>query len=648
MRIKEIFIGMFFLIACLMYCSAQQHAIEITNSRDVWNIGQDIMVYTDESQNQTIQDILSPNIDKQFGRSEQAIPNIGITSAALWCKFIIENKTSQECYLKISNAAIEEISLFQINKDGYIEEKKTGCYLNFNQREVRNNHYLLKLYTTTSTPATFYLRVRHYRGTQLPIDVGTLKGFAESLHTIDFIQGIYFGFMLLMVLYNLFVYLSVRDKAYLYYVVYIATMALMNGSLAGYAFEYLWGNYAWVSRYEDLITASLGITGILFATNFLQTKQNMPRVHRIFIGFILLFFIGIAIVLSGQFMLGRIANELISFLLMLLIFGSAFALRRKGYKPAKYFLLACSVLMVGVIVFILKDFDVIPYSVLTVHSLQIGSAIEAMLFSFALADRINIYKKEKEAAQIESFNQLRENEKLILLQNVMLETKVEERTRELTTEKQKSDELLLNILPSKTAEELKTTGKAKAQRFEQVTVMFTDFKNFTQASEKLTPEELVEEINRCYSEFDTIITKYGVEKIKTIGDSYMCAGGLPIPNQTHAQDVVRAGLEMQEFIENYKQEQIQKGLTYFELRIGIHTGAVVAGIIGIKKFAYDIWGDTVNTASRMESSGEIGKVNISGTTYELIKNLFTCTYRGKIQAKNKGEIDMYFVESAIH
>jgi adenylate cyclase len=211
-------------------------------------------------------------------------------------------------------------------------------------------------------------------------------------------------------------------------------------------------------------------------------------------------------------------------------------------------------------------------------------------------------------------------------------------------EKKRSEKLLLNILPEETAEELKATGTAKTKRYDLVSVLFTDFKNFTQASEILSPEDLVAEINYCYSEFDRIVERFGIEKIKTIGDSYMCAGGLPVSNTTHPFDIVSAGLEMVKFIERNKQERIQSGLPYFELRLGIHSGPVVAGIVGIKKFAYDIWGDTVNTASRMESSGEVGRVNISGTTYELVKDKFNCMYRGKIEAKNKGVIDMYFAE----
>jgi class 3 adenylate cyclase len=210
-------------------------------------------------------------------------------------------------------------------------------------------------------------------------------------------------------------------------------------------------------------------------------------------------------------------------------------------------------------------------------------------------------------------------------------------------EKQRSEELLLNILPEEVADELKKKGSAEAQQIDEVTVLFTDFKGFTQLAEKLTPKELVAEINECFSAFDYIVEKYNVEKIKTIGDAYMAAGGLPTANTTHAKDVIYAALEIQLFMEKFKAKKIAANELFFEIRIGIHTGPVVAGIVGVKKFAYDIWGDTVNTASRMESSGEVGKVNISGATFDLVKDLFECEYRGKIQAKGKGEIDMYFV-----
>ncbi|MBP7156596.1 MAG: hypothetical protein KBA60_11340 [Flavobacteriales bacterium] len=211
----------------------------------------------------------------------------------------------------------------------------------------------------------------------------------------------------------------------------------------------------------------------------------------------------------------------------------------------------------------------------------------------------------------------------------------------------RSDELLLNILPEEVAEELKAKGHADAKHFDQVTILFTDFKGFTEASERLTPQELVEELNTCFKAFDGIITARGIEKIKTIGDAYMCAGGLPVPSSSTPAGVVHAALEMQAFMIARKTERDAQGKPAFEMRVGIHTGPVVAGIVGVKKFAYDIWGDTVNTASRMESSGEVGQVNISEATYELVKKEIGLTFtpRGRIQAKGKGEMEMYFVSS---
>jgi adenylate cyclase len=236
-------------------------------------------------------------------------------------------------------------------------------------------------------------------------------------------------------------------------------------------------------------------------------------------------------------------------------------------------------------------------------------------------------------------NKLRANKKL-----EQKNAEIEAQKAIVEMERKKSDNLLLNILPEETATELKETGKATPKSYEMVTVLFTDFKGFTNIAEKMTAEQVIQELDHCFLAFDQIIDKYDLEKIKTIGDAYMCAGGVPVANATNPQDAVAAGLEMQAFMEQWQKEKKAKNEPYFELRLGIHTGKVVAGVVGNRKFAYDIWGDAVNIASRMESSGEAGKVNISGTTYELVKDKFKATHRGKIAAKNKGEIDMYFVE----
>lgn len=227
----------------------------------------------------------------------------------------------------------------------------------------------------------------------------------------------------------------------------------------------------------------------------------------------------------------------------------------------------------------------------------------------------------------------------IAIENSTLFAEVQENLEVISTEKKKSDELLLNILPEEVASELKQNGYAEAKHFEEVSVLFTDFVGFTRISQTLSPKDLVAEIDSYFSEFDRIMVKHGIEKIKTIGDAYMAVCGLPAENHEHALKIIRAAKDIVAFVADRKSNG---GL--FDIRVGINTGSVVAGIIGIKKYAYDIWGDTVNTAARMESNSEAGRINISETTYELIKSEFNCTYRGEIEAKNKGLIKMYFVD----
>lgn len=214
-------------------------------------------------------------------------------------------------------------------------------------------------------------------------------------------------------------------------------------------------------------------------------------------------------------------------------------------------------------------------------------------------------------------------------------------------EKRRSDELLLNILPEEVMHELKAHGKTTARNYAKATVLFADIKDFTVISEQLSPDDLIEGLDAYFERFDLVIEKYDIEKIKTIGDAYVCAGGIPTKSEGNPHLVVQAALDFMYEIDKLRKDRLAQGKIPFEFRIGIHTGQLVAGVIGIRKFAYDIWGDTVNMAARMQQSSDAGKINISGATYELVKDKFACVYRGKIEAKNKGEIDMYFVEKAI-
>ena len=229
----------------------------------------------------------------------------------------------------------------------------------------------------------------------------------------------------------------------------------------------------------------------------------------------------------------------------------------------------------------------------------------------------------------------------IYKRNSELERQVLQRTEELRVEKQRSDDLLLNILPGEVAEELKANGHSIAKHFDHVTVLFTDFKNFTKVSELLTPQELVSELNTCFTVFDNLLAKYHVEKIKTVGDAYLAVSGLPVPSDAHAVNMVSLALDIRDYI---TQRKAHLGDRTFDIRIGVHSGEVVAGIVGVRKFAYDIWGDTVNTAARMEQNCPVGRVNISESTYALVKDRFSSEYRGEIEAKGKGLLKMYFAE----
>lgn len=264
---------------------------------------------------------------------------------------------------------------------------------------------------------------------------------------------------------------------------------------------------------------------------------------------------------------------------------------------------------------------------------------------------------DKKQLEVENLEQKRKNQRIVIWSTVgilLLTTLmayglykrhkfVKATNKIIAAEKQRSDDLLLNILPEDTAKELKDKGRVEAKKYPQVTVLFSDFKGFTKYAENLSPEVLVKTIDHYFSEFDLIMEKYGLEKIKTIGDAYMAAGGLNFDNEKHAEQMILAAKEMNDFVHKAKHDDSTDAT--FDIRIGINTGPVVAGVVGTKKFAYDIWGDTVNIAARMESNSAPGRINISEDTYNMVQNRFNCEFRGKLAVKNRGELNMYFVNS---
>jgi len=274
-----------------------------------------------------------------------------------------------------------------------------------------------------------------------------------------------------------------------------------------------------------------------------------------------------------------------------------------------------------------------------------------------MADLRTKYEVAQKQSEVDLLNQQRSNQRIVLwatgivaiLLSILVfgmyrKNQFVQRTNKIIeAEQDRSEKLLLNILPKQTAQELKDKGKVTAKKFESVSVLFTDFVDFTKYAESLEPEQLVQGMDFYYGQFDNIINKYGLEKIKTVGDSYMCAGGVPNTDPDHAVKMVQAALEIVEFVEKAKEAR-KEGKTRFDIRIGINSGPLVAGVVGTNKFAYDIWGDTVNVAARMETNSEAGKINISEHTYALVREQFDCEFRGEIPAKNKGKLKMYYIK----
>ena len=622
-------IMLLFLVAGTATALFAQQPIVISPGSGIVDVSGRSLTYLDLSSQLTAQDILSGRYDTSFKPQKEPFINSGITRGASWCRFRIANTSLEKLYLSVIFPNHDSISLYKVVNHTPLLIGTGSRYFPIEAKQVKTESFMFNLQLTRDT-AEYLLRVKKYQELVYLVKAGYTEDFIEDTNRMNLWNGTYLGFILLMVLYNFFLFLSLRDRAYLYYVCYITCMGLFNMVMNGTAFLYLWPGHNYLSNYGLLPAILSGVFSVPFTLHFLHMRSYAPILYKVLIGMGLFCFCGFIIALLGYWDLAFMLVQVFVFLGLTTEITAGVVILRKGYKPARFFLIAWGALALSVFFFILTMYKFFSFAHIAQYSMQVGSAVEALLLSFALADRFNTYRKEKED--------------LILSQNEMLEYKVAERTAELNKEKQESESLLLNILPYEVAAELKSTGTAKTKLYESITVLFTDFKDFTIIGEQMSAEKLVSELNYCFSAFDKIIQRYGVEKIKTIGDSYMCAGGLSERSGANAVDVVNAGIEMRDFMHAYNKDKISKGELQFEVRVGIHTGPVVAGIVGIKKFAYDIWGDTVNVASRMETGGEVDKVNISGTTYELVKKYFNCTYRGKIEARNKGKIDMYFVE----
>lgn len=370
----------------------------------------------------------------QFIKNEKVIPNLGVSSSSFWIKFQVQNATNTDrLVLFLEAPTMDEVELYTLQKDGKITEQRGGETKGFFERKYNDPNYIFDVDLQPGETLMFFLKVKSIEQMMVPLSVGTRNKAHNIIADNNLVFGLYCGFILVMFFYNLFLYFTVRDNSYLFYITYLLLIGLTQISLKGYTVKYLWPNSAWLTSHSVVIlSSSAAITGMLFIRSFLMTAKYTPKLNRglDIINAIFLLSIILSILNFGQ----------VSFTMMQLntLFCSFFGLyigyriSKKGYRPAKFFLLAWSILLGGAIVFVLKDFGIIPFNRLSSYTLQIASALETIMLSFALADRINILKKEKEESQRRELKALQEADRLLKEQNVILERQVEERTADLT------------------------------------------------------------------------------------------------------------------------------------------------------------------------------------------------------------------------
>ncbi|MBO9699133.1 MAG: GHKL domain-containing protein [Sporocytophaga sp.] len=468
--IVKVFITLLTIILFQVCYSTHSFAAEsnkpliVKNNDTPYMLGKYISVYKSLNNSETISDILNEN---KFVKSENEVPNLGISPYSFWLKFSIKNESGQDTLLlSIEQPYLDSIEFYSPEKGTY-KVFKTGDNYTFSKRQFKNHNFIFKLPVKNNQLQTYFLKIKTGEQLLLPMKVGTSKSIFEENHTKDIIFGIYCGIIFVMFFYNLFLFFTVKDNIYLSYVIYILFIGLTQASILGYPNQYLWPESPYIANLSVYIFSCLvSLSALEFVRVFLLTKQYLPTIHN------LSYLIIAAYLVTAILAILKIYN--ISYFLVLfnaamvsaymLIVG--FLILRKGYKPAKFFLLGWSWMLVGIIIYVLKDFQILGNNIFTNYTMPAGSAMEVILLSFALADRINTLKQEKEISQAEAIRAMAENDRIIREQNIILESKVEERTSELQQSNQDLNKALTNLQEAQSqlvdAEKMASLGQLTA------------------------------------------------------------------------------------------------------------------------------------------------------------------------------------------
>jgi class 3 adenylate cyclase len=656
-------ISILLFTVCLIPSAVFAQEVVIGDSDKISSISE-VLYLIDTTGSIEDKEVLSGNFDDTFVLANDDNV-IDFSISAYWIKFSLVNSSlaDQQVILEFSNWPLVEA--YYRNNSRW-NELKTGSLLSNEKKSYPffdSNYILCDL--DGQEKADFYIKLSTtFNGPKRPSKIGFKIGEKDQIlkkryNSLAF-SFIFLGIFMIMIFYNTFIYISTKDRSYRFYLGTLFLYILSTIEFAGIAYHLL-------PAYKNLPTALLIFNSIgsglltvfvlLFVKDFYRVQERLPLWSKR-INYLIVFILLSSLFLIVNYDIGTLLLVLSLFPFLYVVFAIGIKSYREEFPGAIYVLIGHFVWFIFAIAAMMGTIN--PWAreqdFFSNQALLTGASLEMMLFALALANTINYLMRENKSKQERIIKQLQENSELQTKVNRELESKVAERTNELLKqsqeietqkkdleiEKDRSDSLLLNILPLEIAEELKSSGHATPKYYESVTVLFVDITSFSKMVRKLSPEKLVEGLDYLFSEFDDITTKYNLEKIKTIGDAYMCVGGLPQTNETHPYDATNAAFEMLEVIKYWAKNKVDIDLEGLNLRAGIHTGPVTAGVVGKKKFQFDIWGDAVNLASRMESGGEAGKVNVSEKTYHIIKDKFECTYRGKFPVKNMGEVDMYF------
>lgn len=645
-KIKKLIIAILIFLSPISFIISQEEA-ETSNPLilymdKIYDVIPHAEIYEDKTGNLSFEEV----IEKEFKPSNQNSYNFGFTSSVYWLRFQIKNQNSflnDEWIFFVEYPQLDSVNFYfpidheKEEEDVYIE-KEGGDQLPFAKRDIESRVLNFTVPFEISKDPVIYMRVHSISVMQIPVYLAPQRLFHMRDNETQIIMGIYFGIMLIMGFYNLFLFVSLREKIYLYYVLTVFFSILYMVSFHGYGYRHFWSENPYI---QNKVIHLSGLTTIfflnLFTVEFLDTKKFAPFLDKILKVLLILSipaFI-ISFILSSNVPI--ILINIISLFYPGVLIASGIIVLRKGNKAARLYLVGWGFAAIVGSFTVMRSFGLVQdHRLLNYLSLITGS-LEVAFFSFALADKINILKKAKTEAEEKLISTLEEA-------NQELEKRVKERTKELSRSNKQNESLLLNILPNHVIERIKSHDEVLiVDTIPFASILFADVVGFTKLSQTVAATDLIILLNNVFSHFDVLTMVHNLEKMKTIGDSYMVVGGLPGTIDNHLEAMADLALDLLKF--SHQQELIDLLMKYpdFKIRVGIHCGPAVAGVIGLEKIAYDIWGDTVNTASRMESYGLPEMIHTSKQVYDQLKGKYIFEKRGLIDIKGKGMMETYFL-----